>query len=239
MNSDIELKSNRYEMLKCIWMTSGVIDYKLCDNNFDCENCPFDKVIRNLSDNNEKNMGGIVNAVNAIFNKLQSIKDEPNIIYLNNNLIAKEICANTFYLGINPIWESFLDNVNSMIVCECRKNISAGQPVIQINGDWGSVSITSPINFIIYNEVGEPADNPLKSQWFAIMGANQSEVFNSRLNQEQWNNIHAKAIRAIEEIKTKVPVVGETMMDGGTQIKFLHQLIGRKRYTDILSSLNF
>lgn len=66
-------------------------------------------------------MGGIVNAVNAIFNKLQSIKYETNIIYLKNNLIAKEICANTFYLGINPIWESFLDNVNSMIVCECRK----------------------------------------------------------------------------------------------------------------------
>lgn len=70
------------------------------------------------------------------------------------------------------------------------------------------------------------------------MGANQSEVLNSRLNQEQWNIIHSKAIRAIEEIKTKVPAVGETMMDGGTQIKFLHQLIGRKKYLNILNSLN-
>lgn len=238
MNNEIELKSNRYEMLKCIWMTSGVIDYKLCDNNFDCENCPFDKVIRNLSDEKDTKMDGIVNAVNTILNKLHSIKYETNIIYLKNNLIAKEICANTFYLGINPVWGSFLDNVNSVTIGECRKNISVGQQIIQINGDWGSVSITSPINFIIYNEVGDLTDEPLKSQWFSIMGANHSEVLGAKLNQEQWNNMHSKAIRVMEDIKTKVPVVGETMMDGGTQIRFLHQLIGRKKYIDILSLLN-
>lgn len=82
MSSEIELKSNKYEMLKCIWMTSGVIDYKLCDNNFDCENCPFDKVIRNLCDENETQFIGIVNDAKTIFNKLQSIKYDNNIIYL-------------------------------------------------------------------------------------------------------------------------------------------------------------
>jgi hypothetical protein len=124
-----------------------------------------------------------------------------------------------------------------MTVVECRKNISIGQQIIQINGDWGSVSITSPLNFIIYNEVGDPADDPLKSQWFAIMGANQSEVLTLRLNHKQWKNMHTQSIRVIKEIKDKIPAVGETMMDGGTQIKFLHQLIGRKKYIDILSSL--
>ncbi|MDY0082451.1 MAG: hypothetical protein RBR74_04655, partial [Ignavibacteriaceae bacterium] len=76
MKNEIELKPNRYEMLKCIWMTSGVIDYKLCDNNFDCENCPFDKVIRNLSDEKDTKLGGIVNAFNSILNKLQNTKFE-------------------------------------------------------------------------------------------------------------------------------------------------------------------
>ncbi len=238
MNNQIELKCNKYEMLKCIWMTSGVIDYKLCDNNFDCENCPFDKVIRNLSNVKEAQFNGIVDAANTIFNKLQSIKYDNNIIYLKNNLIAKEICANTFYLGINPILVSFLDNVNSILIDECRKNISAGQQIIQINGDWGSVSISSPINFLIYNKVGDLTDSPIKSQWFAIMGAVHQDVINSKLHQEQWEKIHAKAICAIAEIKTQDPKVGETMMDGGTQIKYLHQLVGKKRYIDILNSLS-
>ena len=30
----------------CIWMTAGVISYKLCPFNFDCENCDFDSIMR-------------------------------------------------------------------------------------------------------------------------------------------------------------------------------------------------
>ncbi|HSE41123.1 MAG TPA: glycine cleavage system protein H [Acidobacteriota bacterium] len=31
---------------KCIWMTAGVVDYKLCEFQFDCDNCGFDRAIR-------------------------------------------------------------------------------------------------------------------------------------------------------------------------------------------------
>ena len=27
---------------ECIWMTAGVVNFRLCDNAFDCYNCPFD-----------------------------------------------------------------------------------------------------------------------------------------------------------------------------------------------------
>ena len=26
----------------CVWMSAGLISYKLCDRGFDCENCPLD-----------------------------------------------------------------------------------------------------------------------------------------------------------------------------------------------------
>jgi len=237
MSNDIELKNNKYEMLKCIWMTSGVIDYKLCDNNFECEKCPFDKVIRNLSNKKETQFNGSINDANTIFNKLQSIKYDNNIIYLKNNLIAKEICANTFYLGINPILVCLLDNVNLIMINDSMKNISEGQQIIQINGEWGSISISSPINFLIYNKIDYPTDNPLKTEWFAIMGAIHKDVLSSKLHQIEWDTMYAKAIDSISGIKTQVPKVGDTMMDGGSQIKFLYQLVGKKRYIDILNSL--
>ncbi len=28
--------------LPCVWMTAGVVGYKLCDREFDCDRCPFD-----------------------------------------------------------------------------------------------------------------------------------------------------------------------------------------------------
>jgi len=75
-------------------------------------------------------------------------------------------------------------------------------------------------------------------KWVAIIGAIDQEISNGRLYQEEWHTMHQKALSTIEEIKLNVPQVGYTMMDGGNKIKFLHQLIGKKRYINILDSMN-
>lgn len=237
MNNQNEFKSNNYEMLKCIWMASQVVEYKLCDNQFDCENCPFDRVMRNLLNEKETQNMGIANIANTISNKLQSIKFDNKIFYLKNNLIAKEICNDTFYLGINPILISFLDSVSSLSVSECRKNILIDQQVIQILGEWGSVSLSAPMNFVIYDLLEFPIETLLEFQWVAIFGAVNQEVSKRRLCQNEWQTMREKAINIIEEIKSHVPQVGTTMMDGGSQIKHLHQLVGKKKYINILNSM--
>ncbi|MGB5424806.1 MAG: hypothetical protein WBN03_21745, partial [Desulfobacterales bacterium] len=37
-----------FEVLEneCIWMKAGVINYRLCDHAYDCNNCPFDTGMR-------------------------------------------------------------------------------------------------------------------------------------------------------------------------------------------------
>lgn len=30
-------------VMNCVWMDAGVVDYKLCDRSYDCERCPFDE----------------------------------------------------------------------------------------------------------------------------------------------------------------------------------------------------
>jgi glycine cleavage system H protein len=34
---------------RCVWMEAGVVAYKICDRNFDCENCPLDIGLRGIS----------------------------------------------------------------------------------------------------------------------------------------------------------------------------------------------
>lgn len=31
---------------QCVWMQAGVVGYKLCDREFDCDLCPFDAALR-------------------------------------------------------------------------------------------------------------------------------------------------------------------------------------------------
>lgn len=35
---------------ECIWMKAGVVNFRLCDNAFDCYNCPFDIGMRKAMD---------------------------------------------------------------------------------------------------------------------------------------------------------------------------------------------
>ena len=237
MNNGNEYKNSNYEKMKCIWMASQVIEYKLCDNEFDCENCMFDKVMRNLMNKKEAQITGTTNAAEKIYQKLQNIKYDTNIIYLRNNIIAKEICPNTFYLGINPILICFLDNVSSFRVSERGENIIAGQKVIQILGDWGTINISAPVNFMMYDKVGDPNDTSSKSHWFAIIGDTDKQISNSKLEKEEWDKLHGKALSFLEDVKSLISKVGDTMMDGGTQIKFLYQIVGNKKYVDFLNSL--
>lgn len=34
------------DALKCVWMSAGVIKYRLCDRNHDCDNCPLDRAMK-------------------------------------------------------------------------------------------------------------------------------------------------------------------------------------------------
>ena len=32
--------------LPCVWMSAGLVAYKLCDRGFECDGCPFDQAMR-------------------------------------------------------------------------------------------------------------------------------------------------------------------------------------------------
>ena len=39
-------KNQLIENQPCWWMLAGVVDYKLCDHDYDCEHCPFDLILQ-------------------------------------------------------------------------------------------------------------------------------------------------------------------------------------------------
>ncbi|MBW1916464.1 MAG: hypothetical protein JRI57_00370 [Deltaproteobacteria bacterium] len=41
-------RDNKY----CIWMQAGVVKYKLCDHNYDCNTCPFDQAMTKTAEHN-------------------------------------------------------------------------------------------------------------------------------------------------------------------------------------------
>ncbi len=233
----MENKFNIYHDLKCIWMASNIVDYKLCDKDFDCENCSFDKVIRNSSFENDSDGKVKGNILDDVLEKLQDVNYDEKVIYLKNCLIMKRIFANTFYLGLNPMLKPFLDNISSLKECDLGKYILKGQPVFQFTGEWGTVTLTSPMNFLMYDRMTSPHEDISKSKWMAIIGAIQPEIDASVIGKSRWNEMLYKTFEIIDDMKLNVPAVGSTMLDGGTKIKYLYQFAGKDKYQSILESM--
>jgi len=197
----------------------------------------LDKAMRNLI-NNQAQKHSSINVVSSISEKLYKLVYNDKTIYLTKSLIAKEICRDTFYLGINPILECFLDSEYSIVVNDSRKNIQKGKNVVNISGIWGDITISSPIDLVVHDKIGSTSFTPFNSRWFAIIGDTKQTIQNHKLSKIDWHAYLNSAIKSIEEIKTNIPSVGDTMMDGGTNIEFLHQLLGYKKYVSLLSAIS-
>jgi hypothetical protein len=41
-----DLRTPPAGVLPCVWMSAGLVAYKLCDRGFECDGCPFDQAMR-------------------------------------------------------------------------------------------------------------------------------------------------------------------------------------------------
>jgi hypothetical protein len=41
-------RSDSPGILPCVWMSAGLVSFKLCDREGECESCPFDRAMRGL-----------------------------------------------------------------------------------------------------------------------------------------------------------------------------------------------
>ncbi|MDY6954211.1 MAG: glycine cleavage system protein H [Thermodesulfobacteriota bacterium] len=55
--SEKEVRGLKVTQDECIWMKAGVIDFKLCDRNYDCINCTFDKSMAKIAAENQQKRG--------------------------------------------------------------------------------------------------------------------------------------------------------------------------------------
>lgn len=237
MNNKEEYQDNRFFNLKCIWMASRTVEYKLCDREFNCDDCQFDREVRNSDFNNEKTDINQRSIVDSLSDKLQNIKYDEKVIYLKNSLMIKQIFGNTFYLGLNPILQPFLEGVKFIKECELGKYILKGSPVLQFRGEWGEITLSSPMNFLMYDIMNNRSCDMLKNKWFAIVGIIQAEVSIGIITKKDWDETLYKSFEFVETIKTAPAAVGATMQDGGRQIRYLYELIGVSKFRELLNTI--
>ncbi|MEJ2618290.1 MAG: hypothetical protein P8Z35_25265 [Ignavibacteriaceae bacterium] len=224
--------------IKCIWMTSQQVAYKLCDKKFDCENCEFDKAFRNHSTKlNEQKLAKNLAADDLLESVIKKVGEEvydDKLIYLKNQLVIKKLFGNAYYLGINPVILYLVEQVNS--IQEFPKNdIKKDQVIFTLYGNWGKKEFISPINFLI---IGKISINPIKfnrNKWHSVILFNDDEVKNIQLTKNDWAIEKNNILSYLKYQAKNKPGIGNSLMDGGEPVQFLYQYLGKKEFLNLLN----
>jgi glycine cleavage system H lipoate-binding protein len=233
---------NTYEDMKCIWMAGNLVEYKLCDKSFDCENCPFDKVIRNLCSEKITELETVVfgferkDILTYVIDKLKNIKYDENLIYVDKKFILKHLFDETYYLGINPLMLALLDNITSVDYLNIDNNVSRSQSAFSLKGSWGSITFNSPFSMRIVEKLNFLEKRSSPHKWIALAAVNKESVNKTKLTGEEWKRQKLNVINMIEKYRYSYPEVGPTLQDGGKPLSFIYQLIGKKEYLNLLKS---
>ncbi|MFO7445857.1 MAG: hypothetical protein R6W90_05790 [Ignavibacteriaceae bacterium] len=236
MESNNNNTKKSYSDMNCIWMTSGLVKYKLCDKEFDCENCEFDRVFRNLSAKiDDKSLSSDPyngDLIEKFIKRIENVHYDYKLIYLRNQLVMKNLFGNAYYLGINPIILYLMDDFNSMHEFHSNE-IKRDQVIFTFEGNWGIKQFCSPINFMIIEKINSSQFKT--NQWYSLILFNQPEDDYVRLTKDEWMKQKESVLSVLKEQLAKKPNIGQSMLDGGTKINQLYQYLGKREYLRLLN----
>jgi len=241
MSNQINHRNNIYEEIKCIWMASDVVNYKLCDREFDCENCQFDKVMQNLGGGTAiYNASPVTIHRNYLIDKIDSVLKQPydpSCYYLNNNMVVKHLFSNTYYLGVSCTVMLLLDNLTS--VCECKKDsyVLMNDPIFNFSGDWGSIAVRAPMNFMFLEGLNTSWEESSVHKWLAIVAVHPAEISPVKISEQDWYDSRINIANYLKNFSHLSVNVGTALNDRSEQAKYLYQFIGKIEYQKLLRIL--
>ena len=241
---------------RCIWMTAGVISFKLCPLNYDCEHCDFDKVMRvqtkpsELESKVKKHMPKTpLRSENGYITDIES--EEPFFTFSigeiderlhihPTHLWARHEYNHTWRVGVDGLLAYILPPPVKVELYRPNQKIIQEEVFGRILTEAGTVFVTAPLSGRLVQTNPRLAQKPELVQsdpcgegWLAVIdrlqdGSELEKLYAGppaiRFLKEEAH--HLRILLKYRGIQ--VSQIGETLPDGGTDIKYLHQILAPK-----------
>lgn len=147
----------------CVWMDAGLVNYKLCDKNFDCESCPFDRTMRMQhhpfseravvqSDIDAQHVVAhdvsekiFVNVINHLIDPLKKIRLPEDRLYFSNHTWIQKLADGKCKIGVNTFLGNLLQPVMGAVVITPPSRIEKDSPFAWFIRDDETFTIHSSI----------------------------------------------------------------------------------------------
>ena len=228
------------EALPCIWMTAGLVSYKLCDMEFECERCSFDTSIRGGKQVTEQLEGS------SISSKWEFRSDR---YYDRFHGWIQQLDGAEIRYGLDVFAGRMLSHASSIVLPSIQTKLYKGRLACWILDGTEVVPLRSPVTGNVSQLNLEVQQNPslISSSsydrgWLLEISCDEAiESHQGLLSAEQVEENTATQLKELHIIALKnLPdhnEVGATLADGGEPLADLRQILGTRRYYDTIIRL--
>ena len=252
----------------CIWVDAGLISYKLCDRDFECEDCQFDQVMRQESRRHSAAPSGTLADDGEAFAASSTYRDTLSMIvkgflsnsvsstlpadrlYSKNHLWIKDTAGDGYRIGLDRYLASLFSDTWSLILPQTGGASKRGAPLSWIILEDGTLVLRSPFagrisksNFQLRESPFLLNSDPYDAGWICEISEVDRKNVESRFLDasgaktyfdDQFAEMQKNVVSDLEHSSDQV---GMTMMDGGTKLKSLNDVLGPRKYIALLKRL--
>jgi glycine cleavage system H lipoate-binding protein len=224
----------------CVWMVAGVLSYRLCDRDYDCEHCPLDAAIH----------GGAPAAADpvpaaAAVEPAWGIRD--GLRYHPVYGWVAESDPGRLRWGIDALTARLLDHLTEVILPAAGTHIAQGKVACWAIDDGELVPLRSPVsgrvargNQLVGRDPAVVIHAPYDEGWLVEVEGGEGAEAGLCGPEER----RAEAARQMKRFHRAAmgylhtnDVVGPTAHDGGERLQDLRRVLGRARYHRLVFSL--
>jgi len=237
------------EEKKCVWMTSGLISYKLCTHDYRCEECVFDQVIRNEASVADSPQPAEAAATAASLTG-QSM---PALFYHHNHCWVKVESSEDVRIGIDGILAKLLSRIKTVVLPQAGEAVSRGQCFAHVIQERHILQLVSPLSGSVLSVnqrlLKTPhllAGDPWAEGWLAHIRPENLEhdlrtlMFGSKALEWYQKKEHEVVRSSAAVLGRETAGLGPTLQDGGQTLALasLADMLTAEQYDHVIESLS-
>jgi glycine cleavage system H protein len=224
----------------CVWMTAGVVAYKMCDRDFDCDHCPLDAGLcgrdyRLAAEADEARDGE------------ERFEFPSNQFYLAEHTWARPVDRGRVRCGADAFAARLLSRANSIVLPAEGSVLHQGRVGIWISEDDRLVPLLVPVSGQVARcnrraqaSPGLVGSSPYDEGWLIEMNCPDWDSERERLldaggiRQLVQRQMTAFRKRVARYTDAPDPALGPTMADGGQPLSDVRRILGPERYRRLI-----
>lgn len=218
-------------MMPCVWMSAGLVSFKLCDREGECESCPFDRALRGL-------------APLPAEETLPAWRFPDDRRYSPGHGWAQLTGAGRLRLGVDAAVARLWDRPSGVILPALGSRLAAGETACWLQDGEEILPLSTPVagtvvgrNARLLAEPGLVSRAPYDAGW--LFEVEEGATAGSLLGPEEARDgaeaaladFQSAAGRALSHGQERV---GPTLQDGGEPLTDLRAMLGPSRYAELV-----